>query len=134
MSGNGSVAGQRHSEVESPVRATFVVVLDVLPKDHGQMTSAEHEHPVEALRPNGSHPAFRERVGPRRSDRCLDHPNALGSEYLVEAGRELRISVPDQEFDGPTPVEEITGEVASHLGDKGPGRMVGDPKDLHLPG
>ena len=98
------------------------------------MTSAEHEHPVEAFGSNRPDPAFRVGVGPRRSDRRLDHPDALGSEHLVEAGRELGIPVPDHELDGPTPVEEITGEVASQLGDEGTGRMVGDPEDLHLPG
>ena len=130
----GPVAGQRHTEVESSVRAVLVVVADVLAKDHLQMTSADHEHPVKAFGSNRPDPAFCERIGPRRSDRRLDHPDALGSEHLVEAGRELGIPVPDQELDGPAPIEEITGEVAGHLGDEGPGRMVGDPEDLHLPG
>ena len=31
----------------------------------------------------------------------------------------------------PTPVEEFTGEVPSHLGDEGTGRTVGGPEDLH---
>jgi hypothetical protein len=63
--GGGSVAWQRHAEVESSVRTMFVVVLDVLAENRREVTTAEHEHPVEAFGSDRPDLAFRERVGPR---------------------------------------------------------------------
>src|SRR5664280_3543032 len=70
----------------------------------------------------------------RPAPRCLDHPDALGAEYLVEVGGELGVPVPDQELDRATALGEITDQVAGHLGDERTGRMVGDTEDVHLPG
>ena len=66
-SGSGSVAGQRYVEVEPSVRTSFVVVQDVLTKDHDQMTTVEHQHPVEPFGSDRPGPAFHEGVGSRRS-------------------------------------------------------------------
>ena len=121
-------------EVDSPVRTLLVVVPDVVAEDPFEVTLAQNEHPVEAFRPHRPHPALRVGVGPRGSDRCLDHPDALRAEHLVEAGGELGITVPDEELDRATAVGEITDQVAGHLSDERTGRMVGDPEDVHLPG
>ena len=67
-SGSGSAAGQQNAKVEPSVRATLILVTDALPKDQVDMASAEHVHPVEAFGSDRPDPAFRERVGPRRSD------------------------------------------------------------------
>src|ERR1019366_3451765 len=132
-SDNGGLgARHRHAKVKSPVRTLFVVMPDVLAQNRVEVTTAEDEHPVEAFCPYRPHPTFRIGVGPRRANRCLDHPDALGGEYLVEAGCELRIPVPDQELDRSTAVDEVTDEVARHLGDEGSGRMVCDAEDGHF--
>jgi hypothetical protein len=75
----------------------LVVVPDVLVQNPVQVTTAENEDPVQALRPYRSHPAFRVGIGSRRTNGGFDDPDALGGEHLVEAGRELGIPVPDQE-------------------------------------
>src|ERR1039458_156136 len=82
---------------------------------------------------HGSHPALRIGIGPRRLDRRPDHPDTFGAKHLVEAGRELRVPVPDQELEGSTTVSQVPDEVSSYLGDEGAGRMVGDTEDVHLP-
>ena len=66
-----------------------VVVADALPQHPFEVSPTQDEHPVQALGPHGSHPAFREGIDPRQSDRDPDHPDAFGAEHLVEAGREL---------------------------------------------
>jgi hypothetical protein len=95
---------------------------------------AQNVQPVKTLCPHRPRPTLRERIGPRRADRCLDHSNALGTEDLVEAGGELGVPVPDEELDRTTAVGEITDQLAGHLGDELTGRMVGDAEDVHLPG
>jgi hypothetical protein len=112
----------------------FVVVPDVAAKDSFEVTLAHHEQPVETFCPHRSHPTLRVSVGPRRSNRCLDDPDALRAEHLVEAGAELGIAVPDKELDRSTAVGEITDQVAGHLGDEGTGRVVGDTEEVHLTG
>ena len=82
------------------------------------MTLAQNEQPVETFSPNCPHPPLRVCVGPRRSNWCLDDPDALRAEYLVEAGGELGVTVPDEELDRATTVGEITDQVAGHLGDE----------------
>jgi hypothetical protein len=61
------------------VRALVVVVPDVAAKDSFEVALAENEDPVETFCPHRPHPTLRVRVGPGRSDRCLDHPDALRS-------------------------------------------------------
>jgi hypothetical protein len=88
-SGGDPAAGHRHFKIDASARTLLVVVGDVLAKNPLQVTVTEDEHPVEAFGPNGPHPWFCVGVRTRRTDRCLDHPNALRSKDLVEAGREL---------------------------------------------
>ena len=111
-SGDDRAVRDRHAEVDSPVRALLVVVPDVAEKDSFEVTVAQNEQPVETFCPHRPHPALRVRVGPRRSDRCLDYPDALRAEHLVEAGGELGVPVPDEELDRATAVGEIADQVA----------------------
>jgi hypothetical protein len=88
------------------VGSLSVVVADVLPHHPFEVSPAEDEHPVQALRPRGSHPALRIGVGARRSDRGLDHPDTLRAEYLVDA--EPGVPVPDQDLDGSAAAGQAT--------------------------
>jgi hypothetical protein len=117
-------------EPEAAVRPMLVIVPDVVAKDCFEMTTAENERPVETLFTCGPYPPFRDRVRSRRSHRCLDHLDTFGGEHLVEAGGELCVAVPDEELKGPTLLGEIPFKVAGNLGDKGAGRMIGDPEDV----
>jgi len=42
----------------------------------------------------------------------------------------LTVVTPDQEPERPSVLGEIACEVAGYLGDKGPGRVIGDPEDV----
>src|SRR5664280_2861405 len=127
-----SAVGHGHTEIDATMWTLSVVVGDVLPKHSLQLPASEDEHVVETFVAHGSHPAFRVGIGPGRSDRCLDHPDALGAQDLVEAGRELGVPIRDQELDGSTAVYKAADQVASHLGDEHTGRMVGDTEDVQL--
>src|ERR1017187_9022177 len=109
----------------------LVVMPDVVAKDCFEVVATENEQPVEALFTEGPYPPLRDRVRPRRSHRCLDHLYAFGGEHIVEAGGELGVAVSDQEPERPSVLGEISGEAAGNLGDKEPGRMIGDPEDVH---
>ena len=133
-SGDGAVGGHRHLKIDSSMRALSVVVADVVPKYSFEMSMAHNENPVEAFSANRPHPAFRERISLRRSDRRLDHPDALGAEYLVEAGGEFGVPIPDEELEGAPSVDEIADHVAGNLGYECIVWMFSDAEDVHLPG
>jgi len=120
-----------HLESKAAVRPTLVVMPDVVAKDCFEMVTAENERPVETLFPDGPYPALRDRVRSRRSHRRLDHLDTFAGEHLVEAGGKLGVAVSDQEPERPSVLGEISCEVAGNLGDKEPGRMIGDPEDVH---
>jgi hypothetical protein len=61
------------------------------------MTLADDEHPVGAFAAYGAHPAFGERIRPRRLRRSLDHVDAVGGEHGVEGRGEFRVAVAEQE-------------------------------------
>jgi hypothetical protein len=96
------------------------------------VSRAKDEQLVEALRPHRAHPALRKGVCPRRSHGRLDDPDALESEHLVEAGRELGIPIPYEEPDAMRAVCQISDQVAGHLGDEGTVRMTGDAEKVHF--
>ncbi|HEY3009627.1 MAG TPA: hypothetical protein VGJ63_16400 [Micromonosporaceae bacterium] len=54
----------RRPEIQTAVGPLGVVVGNVDPKNPLQMSSAEHERPVEALGPDGPDPSFRRRRSP----------------------------------------------------------------------
>jgi hypothetical protein len=92
------------------MRTMTVVLREVLGPDLLEMTASEDEEPIRTLWADGAD----ETHGARRSGGSrwgLNDPDALGAESVVEAGRELRVPVLDHELDGPTPVEQIAGEV-----------------------
>jgi hypothetical protein len=119
-------------KIGASVRPLAVVVADVLAKDSFERSMSQNEQPVKAFCTHGPHPAFRVGIGSRRSNRCFDHPDALGAKYLVETGRELRVTVSDEELDGSTSVQEITDQIASYLGNERTSRMVRDTQDVYL--
>ncbi len=133
-SGGDSTAGHRRTEVDATMRTLSVEVPGVPAEDSLELAMTDDEDPVEAFCPHRPHPTLCVGVGPRGSNRRLDHSDALAVEHCVEAGGELGVPVPDQELDGATAVGEITGQVVSNLGDERGSRMVGDPEDVHLPG
>jgi hypothetical protein len=106
------------------MRAVVVVVSDVLAQYLLEMSAPEDEEPNGALSTDGANESLGECVRSRRSNGRLDDSNALGAKDLVETGRELRVSVPDEELGSSRALGEIPGEVASLLDDPLP-RWVG---------
>jgi len=92
-----------------------VVMIDVLGHDRLELTPVEDQHPVEAFPTDRADEALGEGVGPWGSDRCANDPDALGVKHLVEADRELGVSVPHQEPDGTRPLGQHHGQVAGLL-------------------
>ena len=81
---------------------------------------AENDHSVEPFSRHGPYSAFRVGIGPRRSDRRLDHPDVLRAEHFVEAGADLGSSTADEELDGPTTVHKTIHQLAGDLVIKAP--------------
>ena len=79
------------------MRAVTVVVDDIALQDRLEMAAPEDEDAIEALTPQGSHEPFRECVRKRCLNRGTDNLRALGGEYLVEASRVFRVTIPDEE-------------------------------------
>jgi hypothetical protein len=97
-----------------------VVVLDKILEHCCKLALVEDRHPVQALPANGADETFGEGMGPWRPDRRADDPDALGSKDLVEAGRELGVSVPEQEPDRRGPIGEHEAQIPGLLSDPRP--------------
>lgn len=96
------------------------------------LQAAEHDHPVQALGPDCTYPAFGERVGSRSPDRSPDDAHPFGSEDLVEGTGVLRVSVPAHQ---PNPLEPLPDrQVASLLADPRRVGVSGDTEYVHLSG
>ncbi len=124
----------RRHETQPWVRAVPVEVLRVVSKDPLEVSAAQDECPVQALRADGAHPSLRMSVGIRSPDRRAEDPGPTCFEHRVEGPRELGVAVPDQEPHGGLLVIERRGDVAGLLGD--PGR-IGVPSHwgyVHPPG
>jgi hypothetical protein len=115
------------------MRPMRVVMLDVGRKDALEVTSTDDQEPVEALAAYRADPSFGERVRIWCSHGCADRPDALGAEHLVERGRELAVTVVDQEPDRLASFDERLDDVPCPSGDPLPGRVRGDARQMHLP-
>jgi hypothetical protein len=86
-------------------------------ENYGELTFADDEDAVEALRPDAARPAFGVGVRPRCLRRRLDHLNELGREGRVEGDGELGVAVADQEPQLGDALLEVYQHVACLLGD-----------------
>ena len=99
------------------MRAEFVVVRHVLGEHRFEVTTTEGEESVETLSAGRAYESLGDRVRTWRSNGRLDDPDALSAEHLVEAGGELRVSVPDEELDCSGALGEDDAQVAGLLDD-----------------
>src|ERR1019366_5196020 len=111
-----------------------VVVVDVGAKDLFKVAPPEHQGPVQALGAYGPHKTFRVRVGARRTDGSLDDFDGLGRKDLVEAGRELRVLVPDEELHRPARLGQVADQVPGRLSDEAAVWVLSGTKKLYPPG
>src|ERR1022692_1586931 len=82
-SGGRLCTRQGHLKIDPLVWPLLVVVADVPLKNPLEVSMAEDEHPVQAFVAHRPHPALGVGVGPGRSDRSPDDPDAFGAEHLV---------------------------------------------------
>ena len=83
----------RRCQAKRSVWTMSVVVLDVHPEDLLQVTTADDQQPVQALRADGPDLTLRVGVRVRRLDRRDEHLGALGAEHVVEPATELGVAV-----------------------------------------
>ncbi len=79
------------------------------------MPSTQDERPVQALPPDGPHPALSEGVRPLGSERGEHDSGAVGGEHRVEAPGVLGVPISDQEPERPT-LGEMKRQVPGLLG------------------
>src|SRR4051794_21620917 len=116
------------TEFDRAVGPLTVVMVDVDAQHAFELAAVEDQQPVETLRAHGPDEALRGRVRPRRPHRCLDDPDTLAAEDLVEGAAVPAVSVADQHADAL--LGEVEAEVARLLGDPGAGRIgcaAGEP-------
>jgi hypothetical protein len=78
---------------QGAVRAVKVVMVGVLGQHRSQLPTAEDEHPVQHLTPNGADPPLRVGVRPRCPHRRVQHLDPLGGKDRIEGGGELGIPI-----------------------------------------
>ena len=86
---------------------------------------------VEAFPAQGADEPFRDRVRPRCPDWGAEDPDVGTGEDRVEDRGELAVPVADQESESFGAIVEVHQQVAGLLGHPGPGRMGGDPGNVH---
>jgi hypothetical protein len=89
---------------------------------------------MEAPASDGAHAALGEGVDSRRTDRSTDDRDALHAEHLVEGGRQLGVSVTDQELHWSSAFSKLVDQVSSLLDYPGSSRVFGDAGDVDLTG
>src|ERR1035437_10178150 len=97
------------------MRAMIVVVSYVLGQYLLEMSTPEDEEPIGALSADGADKSLGERVRSWCSNRCLDDPDPLRAKHLVETGRELRISVPDEKLGCVRSAGKVEAQIAGLL-------------------
>jgi hypothetical protein len=108
-------------------------MIDVVAQHPLEVPSSDDEEPVQALAPQGAEPTFHHGVGAGRSHRRADNLHALGAEDLIGGGGELGVPIVDQEPELRRALAECTDEVPCLLGHPLPGRVDGDPGQMHDP-
>ena len=81
-----------------------------------KVAAVDEQEPVEALSASAADKAFRDRVGLRRTDRCLDDLDALACEDGVEIAGELAVAVADQEAQRRRALRDCPSELAGPAG------------------
>src|SRR5262245_39614518 len=83
------------------MRAPVVEIADISGQDLLQMALIEDEHVVQALGPDGSHPALRYGVGSRRSEWRANLGNTNIAHPTTECGAITTVAVVNDEYGRP---------------------------------
>ncbi len=98
---------------ERAMRPVRVVVGRVLGQHVHELPLVEDQHPVQAFAADGAHPPLGVGVGLRRTRRTTQYRDADVGEHGIEAGRELRVAIADQEPESVSLLPQREREVAS---------------------
>jgi hypothetical protein len=116
------------------VRPVGVVVVCVLAKNCFGVLLVDRQYAVEEFAANAADEAFGDGIGPWRTHRGLDDADVDGGEDGVKGGRELGVTVPDEEPEAAAGVLEVHEQVARLLGQPGSGGVAGDAEDVYAAG
>jgi hypothetical protein len=103
-------------ELECPMRAVGVVVLDVHAQDLLQVPSADNQQPVQAFGADGADPPLGVGIGVGCLHWCQEYLGAFGAEYVIEGARELRVAISEHKLQLPALLLQHQQQVASLLG------------------
>jgi hypothetical protein len=103
-------------QLERPMRAMGVVVLDVHPEHLLQVPAARDEQPVQALGADGTNPPLGVGVGVGRLYRRDQHLGSLRAEHVVEPTAELGVTIANKEAHPGSSFFQDKQEVACLLG------------------
>jgi hypothetical protein len=108
-------------------------MVDERREDACEMLLVQHQQPVEALCPNGTHEPFRDAVCLQRSKRRPHDLNPFGSKHLIKGRSELLIAISNQESEGLWAVREGPRQLPGLLRDPGRRRRRRTASQMHAP-
>ena len=114
------------------MRSVRVEMLHILAQHDVEMAWSGDQEVVEAFPSQGADEAFRDRVRSGCPDRRSNDLHVGADEDCIEGPGELAVPVTDQEPEPVGSIAEIHEQVAGLLSDPGPGRVGGDPGDVHV--
>src|SRR6266516_6834803 len=115
------------------MRPVTVVMIDVDAEHLLELSPADDQDPVETVTSDGADPALGKRVRFRGLEGCADHFNTLAAEDLVEAVRELAVSIADEEADRCRALRERPGQLAGLLNCRRSARVCGATGQMRAP-
>jgi hypothetical protein len=115
------------------MRPVTVVMIDVDAEHLLELSPADDQDPVETVTSDGADPALGKGVRFRGLEGCADHFNTLAAEDLVEALRELAVSIVDEEADRCRALRERPGELTGLLNCPRSARVCGATGQMHAP-
>src|SRR4029450_10351396 len=99
-------------ELECPMRAVGVVVLDVHTQDLLQVPSADDQQPVQAFGADGADPPLGVGIGVGCLHWCQEDLGAFGAEDVIEGARELRVAISEHKMQLPALLTQHKQQVA----------------------
>src|SRR4051812_9349111 len=113
------------------MRAMGVVVLQILAQHDVEVAWSGDQDVVEAFSAQGGYEALGDCVRPGCPDRGANDADVGAGEHGVERGGELAVPVVDQEPEPVSALAELYEQVAGLLRNPIPGRVCGDPGEVH---
>src|SRR5262249_57867823 len=105
----------RRPQLQAAMGSEPVVTIHVLGQERLQMPSTEDQQPVQALPAGTGDPALAPSLRVRGPDRCSDHLQTFCPEDGIEGGREVAVTIVDQEAGLDLSLLQLPGQVSRLL-------------------